>query len=68
MGLIRRRGTATVAGANRRPCTLEFMFSKGGPGGATPDIGGRPRAWNAPVRETSVVRKPRVKKVGTRND
>src|SRR5512140_3212553 len=55
MGLIRRPGTATIAGRNRRPCIPVVLFSRGGPGGAVRDIAGRARVRNESVREASVV-------------
>ena len=55
MGWIGRPGTAAMAGRNRRSCTLVFSFSRGGPGGAAPDIGGENPGLDEPVRGASVV-------------
>jgi hypothetical protein len=38
-GSIRSPGTAAPVGGKRRSCTLEFLFTGGGPGGAVVDVG-----------------------------
>jgi hypothetical protein len=57
MGLTGRSRTAPVADRNLRSCTLVFLYSHGGLGGAVPDVGGRVGvlARRFEVRETSVV-------------
>jgi hypothetical protein len=55
MGLVRGPGTAAVVGGNLRPCTSVLLFSRGGPGGAVPDVGGENPGPNEPGRGTSVV-------------
>src|SRR3954463_8336794 len=68
MGLAGRPWPATVAGGNRRSCTLACLFRRGGPGGAVLDVGGRIRVLTSRFEGPRPWRKPRVVRAGTRND
>jgi hypothetical protein len=68
MGLIRRPGTAAIAGGNRRPCTPVVSFSRGGPGGAVADVGGGVRVGTSWIEGPRSWGRPRVQRTGTRND
>ena len=68
MGLIRRPGTVAIAGGNRRSCTLVDLFSRGGLGGAVPDVEGRVRVGPSQFEGPRSWRKPKVRRSGVRND
>lgn len=46
---------AAVERGNCRSCTLDFLFTNGGPGEAAPDVGGESQGLESSVRGTSVV-------------
>src|SRR5258708_2966787 len=54
-GLIRRPGTAATGGGNPRSCTLVFLFTDDGPGGAVVAVGGEGLGLNESIREPPVV-------------